>query len=69
MVDYTATISYGAGNPVAETTTIESYDFFNDMEMKPLVPIGQAPADVDIPLVFGFDTYSTGTNRAFFNEM
>lgn len=39
------------------------------MKMKPTVPIGQAPADVDIPLVFGFDTYSTGTNRAFFNEM
>lgn len=39
------------------------------MKMVPRLNFTQSPADIDVEQVFGFDTYDTGTNRAFFNEM
>lgn len=37
--------------------------------MVPLAAVAMAPADVSLQMVFAFDTYDNGVNRAGFNDM
>jgi iron transport multicopper oxidase len=68
-LDYTATVTYDKNAPIVNEVLIDEYEFFDDMKMVPRLNFTMEPADIDVPMVFGFDTYDTGTNRAFFNEM
>lgn len=67
--DYTATVTYDKAAPTVNEVLIDEYEFFDDMAMVPRLNFTMEPADIDVPMVFGFDTWDTGTNRAFFNEM
>ncbi|CED83488.1 Multicopper oxidases [Phaffia rhodozyma] len=68
QLNYTATINYKTGNSVAEGSTIEAYDFFDDTVMSPHKPVAMAEADYSFALSFAFDTFDNGINRAAFNE-
>ncbi|BGP10757.1 ferroxidase fet3 [Rhodotorula toruloides] len=63
-LNYTTTISYKDGNPVAESEVRNELGRINDFDMVPFVPMEQLTPTTSLQLDVYFDAFSTGVNRA-----
>jgi hypothetical protein len=59
LTDYTTTISYKEGNPVAESEVRDELGRINDFEMVPFVPIEQLTPTTSLQLDVYFDGSSS----------
>ncbi|GAA6030923.1 hypothetical protein JCM8097_008938 [Rhodosporidiobolus ruineniae] len=62
--NYTATISYGSGNPTAELGVQEELTLMTDHLMVPTEKVEQFDPTMDLELDVWFDAYDNGVNRA-----
>jgi iron transport multicopper oxidase len=63
-VDYTSSISYGEGLPMAPAETRDELGLMQDHLMVPIVAEEQFAPTREIPLNVWFDTFDDGSNRA-----
>ncbi|GAA5964502.1 hypothetical protein JCM8115_003900 [Rhodotorula mucilaginosa] len=65
QLNYTASISYGSGNPMAPAETRDTLDeIMDDFNMVPIVVQPQLVPNTDVELDVYFDAYDNGVNRA-----